>query len=61
MFPPARRRFHQDNVFLSHDSLPFLQRHFAAQTLDERLGPFPYVTFIKTPHYIFVGRRRATD
>ena len=47
------------SVAPSH-SPPLTQRHFDVARLDERLGPFPYLTFISTPHYIFIGRKRAT-
>ena len=44
-------------MFLSPDHLPFLQAHFEALILEERLGKVPYMLGLKAPHYIFVGRK----
>jgi S-adenosylmethionine-diacylgycerolhomoserine-N-methlytransferase len=49
--------FGWDNVFLSPDHLPYLQRHFQTVRLEERLGKMPYMLWLKAPYYIFVGRK----
>ncbi len=49
--------FATDNVFPSPDHLPFLRRHLETVYLNEQMSRLPYVPFIKTPYYIFVGRK----
>jgi S-adenosylmethionine-diacylgycerolhomoserine-N-methlytransferase len=51
--------FGMDNVFLSPDHLPWLQRHFETVKLEERLGKVPYLLGLRAPYYIFVGRKRV--
>jgi S-adenosylmethionine-diacylgycerolhomoserine-N-methlytransferase len=48
-----------DNVYLSHDHVPFLTSHFSTVKLHERMGSIPYIPLIKTPHYIFLGAKAA--
>ncbi|HMP80055.1 MAG TPA: class I SAM-dependent methyltransferase [Pirellulaceae bacterium] len=49
--------FATDNVFPSHDHLPYLQRHFVTKHLTESRGKIPYVPFLRSPYYIFVGEK----
>jgi S-adenosylmethionine-diacylgycerolhomoserine-N-methlytransferase len=49
--------FGYDNVFLSPDHIPYLHRRFVPLEFEERLAKVPYVPFIRTPYYIFVGRK----
>ncbi len=50
--------FSTDNVFPSPDHLPFLRHHFEQVQLREDRFRLPYVPFLKTPYYAFVGRKR---
>jgi S-adenosylmethionine-diacylgycerolhomoserine-N-methlytransferase len=47
-----------DNVFISPDHLPYLRRRFETVRLEERTGKVPYMFGLKSPYYVFVGRRR---
>ncbi|MGE0536341.1 MAG: class I SAM-dependent methyltransferase [Pirellulales bacterium] len=49
--------FASDNVFLSPDHLPYLQRRFAGELLCERTGRVPYLAGLRAPYYLFVGRK----
>lgn len=49
--------FASDNVFLSCDHLPFLQRHCQAVECVEGLGRVPYVPLGRVPYYRFIGRK----
>jgi S-adenosylmethionine-diacylgycerolhomoserine-N-methlytransferase len=49
--------FDRDNVWLSPDHLPFLERLFETEFLAERTGAVPYLPFLRAPHYLFVGRK----
>jgi S-adenosylmethionine-diacylgycerolhomoserine-N-methlytransferase len=46
-----------DNVFLSPEHLPYLRCRFKTVRLDERTGKVPYLLGMRTPYYIFVGRK----
>jgi S-adenosylmethionine-diacylgycerolhomoserine-N-methlytransferase len=46
-----------DNVFLSAEHLPYLQRRFRTLRLEERLGKVPYLLGLKAPYYSFLGRK----
>ena len=50
--------FAGDNVFLSADHLPFLQRHFEQIACTEGTTKLPYVPGVRVPYYTFVGRKR---
>lgn len=52
--------FGNDNVFPSADHVPFLHRHFDPLHFVERQSKVPYIPFIRTPFYSFVGRKRTT-
>lgn len=47
-----------DNVFLSADLLPYLRHRFLEVRLEERLGKVPYYLGLKSPYFLFVGRRK---
>lgn len=49
--------FNGDNVFPSPDHLPFLRSHFEPQLCQESKSKVPYIPFIRTPFYQFVGRK----
>ena len=53
--------FSADNVFPSPDHLPFLRNRFEQVYLDENRNRLPYMPFIKTPYYVFVGRKPAAE
>lgn len=50
--------FATDNVFPSADHLPFLRHHFEQVYLSEQRSKIPYVPFLRTPYFIFIGRQR---
>jgi len=50
--------FASDNVFPSADHVPFLHRHFQTDLFEEHKAKVPYLPFVRTPYYRFVGRRR---
>ncbi len=58
LWPPW---FATDNVFPSADHLPFLQHHFEQVHLSENRSKLPYVPLLRTPYYVFVGRKRPTE
>lgn len=49
--------FSTDNVFLSKDHLPYLERLFQTQQLHESYLKIPYVPVIRVPYYIFIGKK----
>jgi len=51
--------FALDNVFLSPDHLPFLQRHCELLYLAERRAKVPYLPLGRVPYYLFIGRKAA--
>jgi S-adenosylmethionine-diacylgycerolhomoserine-N-methlytransferase len=50
-----------DNVFPSPDHVPFLERHFERQVLEQRYGKIPYIPLIRAPHFYFIGRKPAAS
>jgi S-adenosylmethionine-diacylgycerolhomoserine-N-methlytransferase len=46
-----------DNVFLSGDHLPFLERRFETLRLEERRGKVPFLPLARAPYYIYLGRK----
>jgi len=48
-----------DNVFPSPDHVPFLHRHFEPLLFEEHRSKVPYIPFLRTPYYVFVGRKRT--
>jgi S-adenosylmethionine-diacylgycerolhomoserine-N-methlytransferase len=57
LWPPW---FATDNVFPSPDHLPFLLHHFERVRLSENRSKLPYVPILRTPYYVFVGRKGAS-
>lgn len=49
--------FATDNVFPSPDHLPFLRSRLDQEFLLEDRFRMPYVPFLKTPYYVFAGRK----
>lgn len=49
--------FANDNVFPSPDHLPYVTKHFETIHLAERRSKVPYIPFIRTPYYQFIGRK----
>jgi S-adenosylmethionine-diacylgycerolhomoserine-N-methlytransferase len=49
-----------DNVFLSPDLVPYLRHRFQEIRLDERLGRVPYYLGLKSPYFLFVGRKQES-
>ena len=56
LWPPW---FSTDNVFPCKDHLPFLRHHFDEIFLMEERKRMPYVPLLKTPYYVFIGRKRS--
>ncbi|MEX2174269.1 MAG: methyltransferase domain-containing protein [Pirellulaceae bacterium] len=51
--------FGMDNVFPSPDHVPYLHRHFDVLHFEEHLAKVPYIPLMRTPYYLFVGRKRG--
>ncbi|ADB16524.1 Methyltransferase type 12 [Pirellula staleyi DSM 6068] len=51
--------FGMDNVFPSADHVPFLHRHLEPIRFEEHVAKVPYIPLIRTPYYLFVGRKRG--
>lgn len=49
--------FSTDNVFLSHDHVPYLHRNFEPIEFQEHYAKVPYIPIIRVPYYIFIGRK----
>lgn len=49
-----------DDVFLSKDHLPYLRSRFDQVSLGEYLGRVPYMLGLKSPYYVFVGRKNSS-
>jgi S-adenosylmethionine-diacylgycerolhomoserine-N-methlytransferase len=49
--------FANDNVFPSADHVPYLHRHSEPMHFEERRAKVPYLPLIRTPYYLFVGRK----
>ncbi|MDO4629703.1 MAG: class I SAM-dependent methyltransferase [Planctomycetia bacterium] len=53
--------FSTDNVFLSHDHIPYLERKFQTERCDESYSKVPYIPIIRVPYYIYIGKKPETD
>ena len=53
--------FSADNVFLSPDHVPYLRRHFQADTFLEERGRIPWLPLVRVPYYVFIGRKRNEE
>jgi S-adenosylmethionine-diacylgycerolhomoserine-N-methlytransferase len=51
--------FAGDNVHLSPDHLPYLERSFEPVHCFEGRGKVPYLPFVRAPYYVFIGRKRG--
>lgn len=51
--------FSNDNVYPSPDHVPFLHRRLEPLHFDERMAKVPYIPFVRTPYYTFVGKKRG--
>jgi S-adenosylmethionine-diacylgycerolhomoserine-N-methlytransferase len=51
--------FASDNVFPSPDHVPYLQHHFETSLLKEKKAKVPYMPFMRTPYYQFIGMKNA--
>ncbi len=51
--------FAADNVFLSPDHLPYLQRRFDCLELHQGRARLPYLPLARAPYYRFLGVRKA--
>ncbi len=49
--------FASDNVFPSADHLPYLRSHFETVWCQESRSKVPYIPFIRTPFYQFIGSK----
>ena len=49
--------FGRDNVFLSPDHVPYLQRKFEPMACAECRSKVPYLPCVRVPYYRFLGRR----
>jgi S-adenosylmethionine-diacylgycerolhomoserine-N-methlytransferase len=49
--------FARDNVHLSPDHLPYLQRRFETVSLHQQRAPVPYLPGLRVPYYRFLGRK----
>lgn len=52
------RSYAWDDVFVSPDHIPYLRSRFDTVRLDERLGRVPYMLGMKSPYYLFFGRKK---
>lgn len=48
--------FGTDNVFISADHIPYLQRRFQTVRLEEHRAKVPYLPLVRVPYYTFLGR-----
>lgn len=53
--------FSTDNVFLSSDHVPYLDRHFEPQSCRESFLKIPYIPIIRVPYYIFIGKKPESE
>ncbi len=49
--------FNNDNVFPSPDHLPYLNHHFERVAQEELRAKVPYMPLVRTPYYIYVGKK----
>jgi S-adenosylmethionine-diacylgycerolhomoserine-N-methlytransferase len=48
-----------NDVFLSRDHLPYLRSRFDQVFLGEYLGRVPYMLGLRSPYYVFIGRKKV--
>ena len=49
--------FSTDNVYLSHDHIPYLERHFETLDQEEYYSKIPYIPIVRVPYYLYLGRK----
>ncbi|MBI3857947.1 MAG: methyltransferase domain-containing protein [Planctomycetes bacterium] len=49
----------RNDVFLSRDHLPYLRSRFEQIHLGEHLGRVPYMLRLRSPYYVFIGRKKS--
>jgi S-adenosylmethionine-diacylgycerolhomoserine-N-methlytransferase len=49
--------FGNDNVYPCKDHVPYLHRHFDVERFEEHKAKVPYIPFVRTPYYCFLGRK----
>ena len=47
--------FGSDNVHLSSDHLPYLERRFRSMALVEKRARLPWLPVVRVPYYVFIG------
>jgi S-adenosylmethionine-diacylgycerolhomoserine-N-methlytransferase len=52
--------FAYDNVFPNRDHGPFLHRKFEPLSFEECRAKVPYMPFLRTPYYQFIGRKSVS-
>lgn len=50
--------FHNDNVFISPDHVPYLHKRFDVVSYTEHRAKVPYIPLARVPYYRFIGRKR---
>lgn len=53
--------FSYDNVFPSHDHVPYLHKKFDLVSFEEHQTRLPWFPFFKMPYYLFIGRKRSQN
>ncbi|MFN9246195.1 MAG: SAM-dependent methyltransferase, partial [Planctomycetota bacterium] len=53
--------FASDNVVPSPDHRPSLRHKFETVGLDEQMTRLPYVPLLRTPYYVFIGRKPVSS
>ena len=48
-----------EGLRLVKGGIPFLHRHFEPLLFEEHRAKVPYIPFLRTPYYVFVGRKRT--
>src|SRR5262245_45459049 len=48
-----------DNVYLSPDHLPYLERRFRPVAIQEGQTRFPWLPFVRVPYFLFVGHKES--
>jgi S-adenosylmethionine-diacylgycerolhomoserine-N-methlytransferase len=49
--------FANDNVFLSPDHVPYLQRQLQQELFEQHRAKVPYMPLVRVPYYRFIGRK----
>ena len=49
----------RDNVFVSPDHIPYLQRRFDSAFIFEGFGKVPYLPIVRVPYYVMIGNKGA--